>query len=108
MNAGTASVRYPLPWPLRLLVSVGLGAILPLVFFGSILIQTEGHEPRGLCAAVEGDGGTLPLQMNAGGRIGYTCDFNWDLASFYVVPPALLFGMIVFAVWTLMRRRAAD
>lgn len=51
MNAGTVSVRYPLPWPLRLLVSVALGAILP---------------------------------------------------------PTLLFGMIIFAVWTLMRRRAAD
>lgn len=94
-------------WLPRLMTSVLLGAILPLSFFGSILIRTDGHEPRGICAAVEGSGGTLPLQMNPGGTIGYTCDLNWDLAAFYAGLPALLFGMIIFTVWTLLRRRRA-
>lgn len=94
-------------WPLRLAMSLLFGVILPLAVFGNILIRSDGAEPRDICAPVEGGGGTLPLQMNPGEQIGYTCDLNWGLAAFYIGLPALLFGMIIFTVWTLMRRRAA-
>lgn len=94
-------------WLPRFMASLLLGAILPLGFFGSILVRTDGHEPRGICTAVDGGAGTLPLQMNPGGIVGYTCDLNWDLAAFYMGLPALLFGMIIFTIWTLLLRRHA-
>jgi hypothetical protein len=66
--------------PSRLLASVVLGAPLPLAFLGSSLIQTDGAR---------------------------TGPAHWDLAVFHIVAPALLFAMLAFAVWTLMRQRRA-
>lgn len=66
--------------PTRLLASVVLGAPLPLAFLGSSLIQTDGARP------------------------GLT---HGDLAAFPIIAPALLFAMLAFAVWTLMRQRQA-
>ena len=58
----------------RATVSALLGAPLPLAFMGSLLMQGEPH-----------------LQHS-------------DRAAFYLLLSALLFGMMAFAIWILMRR----
>jgi hypothetical protein len=62
----------------RAAVSALLGAPLPLAFIGSLLMQGEPH-----------------LQYS-------------DRAAFYILLPALLFGMMAFAIWILMRRSAGS
>ncbi len=57
----------------RATVSVLFGAPLPLAFLGSLLMQGEPH-----------------LQHS-------------DRAAFYILLPALLFGMMACAIWVLMR-----
>lgn len=68
----------------RLLASLVLGAPLPLAFLGGGLLQ-----PQGVCGSVE-------LQL---------CTASREVTAFAFVAPALLFAMLVFAFWTLMRRR---
>jgi len=59
---------------MRLLASALLGAVLPLAFTGGLLIQGEAH-------------------------LRYA-----DRAAFCILLPALLFGLMAFAIWTLIRR----
>lgn len=105
MSIEPATEKRPLFWPFRLLVSMLLGILLPVAFFGSILLHTDGTEPRDFCIPTERESGMFMLQMNSGGQAPYTCELNWGLAVIYILPSAMLFGMIVFAVWTLARRR---
>lgn len=58
----------------RVMASAGLGAILPLVFLGGIVMQAESHMPPA------------------------------DRVAFYILLPALLFGLMAFAIWTLTRQ----
>ncbi len=58
----------------RFLLSVALGAILPLAFVGGIAMQSESHA------------------------------LHADRAAFQILLPALLFGIMAFAVWILTRR----
>jgi hypothetical protein len=60
----------------RLIVSIGLGALLPLGFLGGLL-----------------RGDALPAAMTA------------DMLAFHIIPPALLFVMMASAVWILLHRR---
>jgi uncharacterized membrane protein len=62
---------------MRLLASALFGAILPLAFIGGIALQSESPA------------------------------LHTDRAAFQILLPALLFGMMAFAVWTLMRQRSA-
>ncbi len=103
--AGLMPAAKGLSWPFRLLVSMLLGILLPVTFFGSILLQTDGTEPRDFCIPTERESGMLMLQMNSGGQAPYTCELNWSLAVIYILPSAILFGVLFFAVWTLVRRR---
>jgi len=59
----------------RLLISAVLGAPLPLAFIGGIAMQNESHV------------------------------LHADRAAFQILLPLLLFGMMAFAVWILMRQR---
>lgn len=103
--AGLISSAKGLSWPSRLLVSMLFGMLLPAAVFGSILLRTDGTEPRDFCIPTERDSGLLVLQMNSGGQVPYACELNWSLAMFYILPSAILFGILFFAVWTLMQRR---
>lgn len=58
----------------RAAVSLLLGAPLPLAFIGSLLMQAESHA------------------------------LHADRAAFYILLPMLLFGMMAFAIWILMRQ----
>jgi hypothetical protein len=62
----------------RAAVSALLGAPLPLAFIGSLALQTESHAHHA------------------------------DRAAFYILLPMLLFGMMAFAIWILMRRSAGS
>lgn len=62
----------------RAAVSALLGAPLPLAFIGSLALQTESHA------------------------------HHVDRAAFYILLPMLLFGMMAFAIWILMRRSAGS
>lgn len=62
----------------RATLSALLGAVLPLAFAGSLALQAEHHAPHA------------------------------DRAAFYILLPALLFGMMAFAIWILMRRSAGS
>jgi hypothetical protein len=62
----------------RMAVSALLGAPLPLAFAGSIVMQTESHA------------------------------HHIDRAAFHILLPILLFGMMAFAIWILMRRSAGS
>lgn len=62
----------------RVAASLLLGAPLPVAFIGGILMQGESH--------------TL----------------HTDRAAFYILLPALLFGMMAFAVWILMQRSVSN
>ncbi|MFN4310175.1 MAG: hypothetical protein ACK4FK_06225 [Ferrovibrio sp.] len=103
--AGLMPAAKGLSWPFRLLVSMLLGLLPPVAFFGSILLQTDGTEPRDFCIPTERESGLLVLQMNSGGQVPYACELNWSLAMIYILPSAILFGLLVFATWTLVRRR---
>ena len=59
---------------MRLLASALFGAILPLAFIVGIALQSESHA------------------------------LHADRAVFQILLPALLFGMMAFAVWILTRR----
>lgn len=59
----------------RVMASAGLGAILPLAFLGSLLMQAESHMPQA------------------------------DRAAFCILLPLLLFAMMAFAIWTLTRQQ---
>jgi hypothetical protein len=58
----------------RATLSVLLGAVLPLGFAGSLALQAEHHA------------------------------LHADRAAFYILLPMLLFGMMAFAIWILMRQ----
>jgi hypothetical protein len=58
----------------RVTISALLGAPLPLAFIGSLALQTESHA------------------------------HHVDRTAFHVLLPILLFGMMAFAIWILMRR----
>ena len=62
----------------RLAASALLGAVLPLAFAGGLLLQGESH-----------------LQHS-------------DRAAFSILLPMLLFGLMAFAFWTLVRRYGAE
>jgi len=62
----------------RAAVSLLLGAPLPLAFIGGLLMQGELHMPHS------------------------------DHTAFHILLPMLLFGMMAFAVWILMRRSAGS
>lgn len=62
---------------MRLLASALFGAVLPLAFIGGIAMQSESHA------------------------------LHADRTAFYILLPMLLFGMMAFAVWILMRHRLA-
>lgn len=62
----------------HLLASALLGAPLPLAFLGSLLMQAEGHA------------------------------LHADRTAFYILLPLLLFGMMGFAIWTLMQRAVSS
>lgn len=59
----------------RVMASAVLGAILPLAFLGSLLMQAESHMPQA------------------------------DRAAFCILLPLLLFAMMAFAIWTLTRQQ---
>lgn len=59
-------------------------ACLGLAILGTILIPTDGTEPRGVCVFVDGDEGLLPLNPNTDDTYVYSCDLNWELGVFYV------------------------
>ncbi len=58
----------------RAMVSVLLGAPLPLAFLGSLTMQMENH------------------------------GHHVDRTAFHILLPILLFGMMAFAIWVLMQR----
>jgi hypothetical protein len=62
---------------MRLLASALFGAILPLAFIGGIALQSESPA------------------------------LHADRAAFQFLLPVLLFGLMAFAIWTLMRQRLA-
>lgn len=62
----------------RAAVSVLLGAPLPLAFIASLALQTESHAHQ------------------------------VDRTAFHILLPMLLFGMMAFAIWVLMRRSAGS
>ncbi|QDO96534.1 hypothetical protein FNB15_04255 [Ferrovibrio terrae] len=61
----------------RLLASALFGAILPLAFVGGIALQSESPA------------------------------LHADRAAFHILLPALLFGMMAFAIWILTRQQPA-
>lgn len=69
---------------LRLGLPVVLGLITSAIVFGSILVGSDGTEPRGICEFVGGDAGLLPLDPNKGGTYSYSCNLNIPLAAFYI------------------------
>ncbi len=50
-------------------------------------------------------GALLPLAFIGG--MSMQAEMHADRAAFYILLPLLLFGMMGFAIWTLMRRPAA-
>lgn len=63
---------------MRLMASALFGAILPLAFVGGIALQSESYV------------------------------LHADRTVFYILLPALLFGMMAFAVWILMQRSVSN
>jgi hypothetical protein len=81
-----------------------LGGICGLIVLGTILIPSDGTEPREVCILVKGTQGILPINQNNGGSIVYSCDINWELALLYIAFfgfPLAMISMIL--IWFIMR-----
>ena len=59
-----------------LLISIILGLTASTAMLLSILIPSDGTEPRDICHFVVGDAGLLPLNPNEGGRTNILATLN--------------------------------
>lgn len=75
------------PLVFRATLALLLGLLVSSTLLGLMLVQSDGTEPRGVCAFVSGDAGLLPLDPNEGGTYSYSCEPNAPLAVFYVLVP---------------------
>ena len=88
----------------RVLYSLAVGLALPVLLIGILLLRSQGNEPQGMCTRVQGNSGTLPIDMSRGGDIPYTCDLNWDYVALNIGLPALGFAILAYVMLGLLRR----
>ncbi|WP_298725658.1 hypothetical protein [uncultured Ferrovibrio sp.] len=90
----------------RIIASLVIGFGLPVLLIGILLVRSQGNEPQGMCERIQGDGGTLPIDMSRGGDVYYTCGLNWDYVAFNLALPALGFALLAYILMVLLRRTA--
>ncbi|CCQ74811.1 protein of unknown function [Magnetospira sp. QH-2] len=79
-------------WLHNLVASLVTGFGLSVLMLLSILMSSDGTEPRGICEFVKGDAGISAFNPNEGGKNDYSCIPNFLLITFYIMPFGVVFS----------------
>lgn len=79
-------------------VSLTIGLAASLFLLASEMIYSDWTRPNGICDFVEGTGGLLPLNPNAGGTVVYSCDPDLALLFWHLFIPAAVVASVLFLV----------
>lgn len=97
-------------WRRRLAVAAVVGFVVSTGGLLSILIPSDGTQPRNACNFVLGHGGLLPFNPNSGGTVVYSCNPNWKYVTFFIayigVPISIMVWILLTLGWRLFRLRA--
>lgn len=97
-------------WKRRLAVAVVVGFVVSTGGLLSILIPSDGTEPRNACNFVMGYGGLLPFNPNADGTVVYSCNPNWTYVAFFIayigVPISIVVWIFLSLAWPMYRFHA--
>ncbi|WP_419797344.1 MAG: hypothetical protein ACNI26_13595 [Terasakiella sp.] len=68
-----------------------IGVLFGCLLIATILIQSDGLEPSGVCEIVSGTEGLLPLNPNEGGIHIYSCNPDFLSAFLYACLAGIIF-----------------
>jgi len=79
----------------RIVQYYAAGVFLGCILIVTILIQSDGLEPSGICQIVSGTEGLLPLNPNEGGTQIYSCNPDFLSGFLYACFAGIIFTPLI-------------